>query len=61
MNKPFDLTTVFTKDAIAAIISQMQDGKEMITTAAGGKTTKLLGNYNSKKGKFVAYSENSYW
>jgi hypothetical protein len=48
------LTTDFSQEAIAAIVSQEQEGEEKFIAAAGRKTTKYEANYASVKGELAA-------
>ena len=54
ISDPFILTTDFSSEAIAAIVSQRQDGEEKFIAAAGRKTTKYEANYPSVKGELAA-------
>ena len=49
IEEPFVLTTDFSCEAIAAIVSQKQNGEEKFIAAAGRKTTKYEANYASVK------------
>ena len=52
--EPFQLTTDFSAGNVAAILSQVQDGKERLIGAVGRKTTKFERNYGSTKGELCA-------
>jgi hypothetical protein len=52
--EPFELTTDFSAENVAAILSQQQDGAERLIAAAGRKTTKFEANYGSVKGELAA-------
>ena len=54
IEEPFELTTDFSKEALAVIVSQKQDGKEKFIAAAGRKTTRYEANYASVKGELAA-------
>ena len=54
ISDPFILTTDFSSGAIAAILSQMQEGEEKFLAAAGRKTTIYERNYASVKGELAA-------
>ena len=54
IEEPFVLTTDFSCEAIAAIVSQTQNGEEKFIAAAGRKTTKYEANYASVKGELAA-------
>ena len=51
---PFVLTMDFSCEAIAAIVSQKQNGEEKFIAVAGRKTTKYEANYASVKGELAA-------
>ena len=53
-DEPFQLALDFSKDNVAAILSQVQDGQERFIAAAGRKTTKYERNYHSCKGELAA-------
>ena len=53
-DEPFQLALDFSKDNIAAILSQVQGGQERFLAAAGRKTTKYERNYHSCKGELAA-------
>ena len=53
--EPFQLALDFSKDNVAAILSQVQDGQERFLAAAGRKTTKYERNYHSCKGELSAF------
>ena len=50
-DEPFQLAVDFSKDNIAAILSQVQGGQERFIAASGRKTTKYEKNYHSCKGE----------
>ena len=54
IDEPFEVTTDVSSEALAAIISQKQNGKEKFVPAAGRKTTRYERNYTSVKGKVAA-------
>ena len=51
---PFIVTMDLSSEAIAVIISQVQDGKERFIAAGGMKCTKYERNYPSVKGELAA-------
>ena len=53
--EPFQLALDFSKDNVAAILSQVQGGQERFLAAAGRKTTKYERNYHSCKGELSAF------
>jgi hypothetical protein len=52
--KPFELTTDFSAENVAGILSQEQDGKEKFLVATGRKTMCYERNYGSVKGELAA-------
>ena len=52
--EPFQLTTDFSKENVAAILSQVQEGQERLIAACGRKTTTFEANYGSVKGEVCA-------
>ena len=53
-DSPFQLTTDFSSVAIAAVLSQVQDGTEKVIACAGRKTTSAEKKYPSWKGECSA-------
>ena len=51
---PFLVTTDFSAEAIAVVISQVQEGKERFLAAGGRKCTRYEQNYPSVKGELSA-------
>ena len=51
---PFKLTTDYSGQAIAAVLSQLQNGQERLIAAVGRRTTKGESNYSSAKGEISA-------
>ena len=54
IEEPFVLTTDFSCEAIAAIVSQKQNSEEKFITMAGWKKTQYEANYLSVKGELAA-------
>ena len=52
--EPFQLALDFSKENVAAVLSQVQGGQERFIAAAGRKTTKYEKNYHSCKGELAA-------
>ena len=52
---PFIVTTDFSSQAVAAILSQVQDGQERFIAAAGRKLHRHESNYPSLKGELLAF------
>ena len=52
--EPFQVAVDFSKENVAAILSQVQDGQERFIAAVGRKTTKYEKNYHSCKGELSA-------
>ena len=54
IEEPFVVTTDFSAEAIAVVVSQKQEGVEKFIAAAGRKCTKYEQNYPSVKGELAA-------
>ena len=52
--EPFQVAVDFSKENVAGILSQVQNGQEKFIAAAGRKTTKYERNYHSTKGELSA-------
>jgi len=52
--EPFQVAVDFSKENVAGILSQVQNGQERFIAAAGRKTTKYERNYHSTKGELSA-------
>mgnify|MGYP003312821645 CR=1 FL=1 len=53
-DEPFRLTLDFSKDNLAAILSQKQEGRERLIAASGRNCTPYERNYGSTKGELAA-------
>ena len=53
-DEPFQVAVDFSKENVAGILSQVQEGKERFIAACGRKTTKYERNYHSCKGELSA-------
>ena len=53
-DEPFQVAVDFSKENVAGILSQVQEGQERFIAAVGRKTTKYESNYHSCKGELAA-------
>ena len=54
IDTPFIVTTDYSAEALAVVVSQVQDGQEKFIAAAGRKCTRYEQHYPSVKGELAA-------